>query len=262
MAKQLMIYDRAVPISSARHNDWSVRQDRNYAFAKDVNSVPLLAAEFLAAAPHYAIVFAGDENNVSPSVVLGIDNNINAYVAEDGSWTGEYIPAFIRRYPFVFARSDDGATFTLCIDEEFEGFNKDGVGERLFDAEGNRTQFLESMLKFTQDYQTLSDRTQRFCDRLREHDLLEGARAQFTLPGGQQAQLAGFFTINRDKLKALPEEVLREMLQTDELELCYAHLHSLQNLTPMTRKVAETRVAAAAPQAEEVEEPVEETADT
>ena len=256
MAKQLMIYDRAVPVSTDRHSDWSVRQDRNYSFVKEVNSVPLLAAEFLAAAPHYAIVFAGDENNVSPSVILGINNNTNAYVSDEGAWTGDYIPAFIRRYPFVFARSDDGATFTLCIDEEFEGFNKDGEGERLFDTKGNRTQFLESMLKFTQDYQTLSDRTQRFCDRLRENDLLEGARAQFTLPGGQQAQLAGFYTINRAKLKELPDDVLKEMFATDELELCFAHLHSLQNLTPMTRKVADAGASAAAPVVEE--EPAEE----
>ena len=77
MAKQLMIYDRAVPVSTERHSDWSVRQDRNYSFVKEVNSVPLLAAEFLAAAPNYAIVFAGDEDNVSPSVILGINNTTN-----------------------------------------------------------------------------------------------------------------------------------------------------------------------------------------
>jgi hypothetical protein len=238
MAKQLMIYERAVPVSSERHRDWSVVLGKSYGFAKAVNSVPLLAAEFLAAAPNFTIVFAGDAETVVPTVILGMRDQENGYVDAKGQWTAPYIPAFLRRYPFVFSRSEDGKTFTLCLDEEYEDFNKDGRGERLFDSEGNRTQFLESMLNFSREYQALFERTQLFCRRLKEHDLLEAAQAQFTLPGGQSTSLAGFFTISRDKLKALPPEVLAEMARTDELELCYAHLHSLANLTPMAQKIA------------------------
>lgn len=244
MTKQLMIYERAVPISSERHRDWSLEAGRNYAFAKEVNSVPLLAAEFIAAATDYAIVFAGDDKNIFPSVILGMRANENNAVDAEGNWTGGYVPAFLRRYPFVFARSDDGKTFTLCIDEEHEGFNKDGKGERLFDAEGKRTRYLESMLTFTREYQGLFDRTQLFCKRLMDHDLLKPAQAQFSLPGGQSAQLGGFFTLDRDKLKALPAEVLAEMAKTDELELCYVHLQSLNNLTPMARRIAASQAAA------------------
>lgn len=246
MAKQLMVYERAVPISAERHRDWSLQMGRNYGFATEVNSVPLLAAEFLAAASQFAIVFAGDDKEVFPSAILGMRQNHNAYVGEDGSWTGEYIPAFLRRYPFVFARSEDGQTFTLCVDEEFDGFNKDGRGERLFDSEGSRTQFLESMLTFTREYQSLFERTALFCRRLKEHDLLEAATAQFSLPDGQSSSLTGFYTISREKLKALSPDVLSEMTRTDELELCYAHLHSLRNLTPMARKLGDAIGAAPA----------------
>lgn len=244
MTKQLMVYENAVPVSAERHGDWSLQMGKDYGFAREVNSVPVLAAEFLAAAPQYAIVFAGDGKDVFPSIVLGMRANENAFVDEAGTWVGEYIPAFLRRYPFVFARSEDGETFTLCIDEEFDGFNKDGRGERLFDSEGSRTQFLDSMLNFTREYQSLFQRTTIFCRRLMENDLLEAASAQFSLPGGQSSSLTGFFTINREKLKALAPEVLSEMTRTDELELCYAHLHSLRNLTPMARKTAENLGAA------------------
>ena len=244
MSKQLMIYERAVPVSSERHRDWSVRMGKNYGFAREVNSVPLLAVEFLPAASDYAIVFAGDDKNVFPTVVLGMGQNQNAYVAEDGSWTGGYIPAFLRRYPFVFSRSEDGKTFTLCLDEEFEDFNKEGRGERLFDADGNRTQFLESMLNFTREYQTLFDRTSLFGKRLLEYDLLEPATAQFQLGDGQSRSLTGFLTISRERLKGLDPEKLSEMARTDELELCYAHLHSLRNLTPMAQKLSAVQAAA------------------
>lgn len=238
-----MIYERAVPVSSERHKGWSVRTGVDFSFAKNVNSVPLLAAEFIAACQDYAVVFAGDANTVFPSVILGMRDSENSHVDEKGSWTGSYIPAFLRRYPFVFASSDDNQTFTLCLDEEFEGFNKDGKGERMFDADGNRTQFLESQLAFAQEYQALFQRTQLFCKRLKEHDLLEPAQAQFNLADGEKAQLSGFFTISREKLKALPAETLAEMAKTDELELCYVHLNSLNNLTPMARRAAADQAA-------------------
>ena len=247
MSRQLMIYERAVPISSERHRDWSVQPHVDYGFAKKVNSVPLLAAEFITAATDHAIVFAGDENAVFPSVILGMRDNENGNVGPDGAWVGGYIPAFLRRYPFVFARSDDGKTFTLCMDEEFEGFNKDGKGERLFDADGKRTQYLESILTFAREYQALFERTQIFCNRLKEYDLLDAGQAQFNLPDGESSQLGGFFTINRAKLKALPPETLAKLAATDELELCYVHLQSLNNLTPMARRMASE---AAAPQKE------------
>lgn len=249
MTRQLMIYERAVPISSERHRDWSVQPHVDYGFAQKVNSVPLLAGEFIAAATDHAIVFAGDENAVFPSVILGMRDNENGNVGADGAWTGGYIPAFLRRYPFVFARSEDGKTFTLCMDEEFDGFNKDGKGERLFDADGNRTQYLESILTFAREYQALFDRTQLFCKRLKELDLLDAGQAQFNLPDGQSSQLGGFYTINRAKLKALPPETLAEMASTDELELCYVHLQSLNNLTPMARRMASEEAAPAKPKA-------------
>lgn len=238
MAKQLMIYERAVPVSSERHRDWSVVTGSDYGFAREINSVPLLGAEFIAAATDHAIVFAGDEQTVFPAVILGMRASENAHVDPEGRWTGGYIPAFLRRYPFVFSRSEDGGTFTLCLDEEFDGFNKDGRGERLFDSDGNRTRYLSTILTFTREYQALFDRTQLFCRRLKENDLLQPAQASFNLADRGQTRLGGFQTIDREKLKALAPETLAAMAGTDELELCYIHLQSLNNLTPMARRIA------------------------
>jgi len=58
--------------------------------------------------------------------------NENAYLDADEGWRANYVPAFIRRYPFVFSKSEDGQTFTLCIDEAFAGFNREGRGQALF----------------------------------------------------------------------------------------------------------------------------------
>ena len=185
----------------------------------------------------YPTDLAGEGDAVFPSVILGMQGNSNDHVNDDGTWRGNYVPAFLRRYPFVFSKSEDGETFTLCIDEEFEGFNNEGKGERLFDSEGGHTQYLETMLKFIQEYQAQFQRTQIFAQKLSEMGLLEPAQAQFQLDG-KQSSLAGFQTVNREKLKGLSAKKLKDLAATDELELCYLHLQSLNNLTPMARRLA------------------------
>jgi hypothetical protein len=232
----MLIYERAAQLSSEKHKDWSVKTGADYAFARQVNSVPLVAVEFPHAAAEYSIVFAGEGEGMMPIVILGMREDENLYLDEANAWNAKYIPAFIRRYPFVFSSDTDESTFTLCIDEEYAGFNQENRGERLFDTDGVRTQYLENVLRFVNDYQGQFQRTQLFCKKLLELDLLEPMQAQFTLSGGEQLRLAGFMAVNREKLKNLPEEKIAELFKTDELELVYLHLQSMTNFSAMAER--------------------------
>ena len=131
MSTQQLFYAQPTVVSQSQHAKASVDVARDYSFASSTNTVPLTAVEFPNAAAEYAIVFAGTEDAVMPAVVLGLRQQENLHVDEGGAWRGRYVPAFVRRYPFVFSSGDDGKTFTLCIDEGYPGFNKDGRGERL-----------------------------------------------------------------------------------------------------------------------------------
>lgn len=239
MTKQLLYYTKVVPVSKEQHGDWSVKATGDYGFARDSNSVPLMAVEFLAAAPEYAIVFAGTDDNIMPLAVLGAQSHENTFVDGDGRWDAKYIPAFVRRYPFVFTKNEDGSRFFLCIDEQYSGCNQNGSGERLFDSDGERTQYLDGVLNFVQEYQVQFARTQAFCNKLKELDLLEPMQARFNLPSGKNLSLTGFMAVNRDKLKALPAETLAELAGTDELELIYTHLQSMKNFSAMVERIAE-----------------------
>jgi len=163
-----MIYETAVPVSHARHGNWSVEVGTDYAFCRTVNSVPLMTAEFASAALEYAVVFGGTGETVMPVTVLGVRTNENLYVTMEGGWQAKYIPAFVRRYPFVFFSRDDSKTFTLCIDEAFPGFNQSGRGERLFGDDGKPTPYVENVLKFLGQYQREFQRTQAFCKKLKD----------------------------------------------------------------------------------------------
>jgi hypothetical protein len=238
MSSQLLIYESAVPVSSTRHAEASVEVGADYGFTRKVNSVPLMAVEFPHAAAEYAIVFGGTADAFVPAVILGMRGDENLYLSKDGGWEAKYIPAFVRRYPFVFASAQDGKTFTLCIDEAFPGFNREGRGQRLFGADQKPSTYVASVLKFLEQYQVEFRRTQAFCTRLKELNLLEPMRAQASLQSGQKLSLTGFMAVSRDKLKALPAEKLAELAKTNELELIYLHLQSMRNFSAMGERLA------------------------
>jgi hypothetical protein len=237
MTTQLLFYDTAVPVNSQRHRDLSLRGGADFGFARRANSVPLTAVEVRPAAAEYVVVFTSAGESVMPAAVLGVEPALNLFVKDDGTWDAAYVPAFVRRYPFVFADNPDATTLTLCIDESFGGCNREGRGERLFDSAGERTGYLETVLSFVKDYQIQLQRTQLFCKRLNGLGLLEPMQARFALPGGAQRSLTGFMAVSRTKLKALDRDTLGDLAASDELELIYLHLHSLQHFNRLVRRV-------------------------
>ena len=237
MAKQLMIYENVVLLNSQRHRDWSVKVGTDFSFARGASSVPLTAVEFRNAAIEFPIVFAKTGDQVMPIAVMGVKADENLFINDDGSLDAQYVPAFLRRYPFVFSGSEDGKTLSLCIDESYAGFNQEGRGERLFDAEGAQTQYLKGVLDFQQEYQVQFNQTKAFCAKLQELDLLETMTATLGLPEGQKFSLTGFLGITREKLMALSGDQLEPLARTGQLELAYCQIQSLSNFRRMAEKV-------------------------
>lgn len=227
MTKQLLIYNTAVPISRQRHATSFLEPATHFGFSRDINSVPLTAVEFPMAVRDYPIVFAGNPGEITPAVILGLRGDQNLFLTPDLTWAVKYVPAFIRRYPFIFSRVDD--RFLLCVDEEYEGFNSDGRGQPFFTPEGETAPFVATVMAFLQEYQNQFQRTQTFCSRIERLGLLEPMQAQVVSDGGETTLLSGFLAVSRAKLKALPADKLAELAGTDELELLYLHMQSLNN---------------------------------
>lgn len=247
MSKQLLIYNTALPISRARHFDCSLEPSEHFGFSAGINSVPLTAVEFPLAVAEYPIVFAGQPGELVPAVILGLHGDQNLFLTPELSWSAKYIPAFIRRYPFVFSRSGD--RFLLCVDEEYPGFNRQGHGQRFFAENGEMAPFVNNVLKFLQEYQSQFSRTQLFCAKVEKLDLLEPMQAQINIDGGERRLLSGFQAVNRAKLKALPGDKLAELAATDELELLYLHLQSMNNFEALKDRLIAVRQAPTAVEA-------------
>ena len=236
MGTQLLFYEAAVPVSANRHGDWAI-EPHDYSFSRNINSVPLTAVEFPAAAAEYAIVFAGQRGTLMPAAILGVRAAQNLFLDDKGGWDAKYVPAFVRRYPFVFSSPDQGKSFTLCIDETFAGFNREGRGQRLFDEDRKTSAYTDNVLKFLKQYQLEFQRTQAFCRKLEELDLLEPMQARISGESGERMSLAGFMAVDRNKLKALAPEQLAELARSDALEMIYVHLQSMRNFGLMRARM-------------------------
>ncbi|MBR0897681.1 SapC family protein [Bradyrhizobium tropiciagri] len=238
MTTQLLIYETVVPLSAARHHGCAIETKRNYEFSGKTNSVPLMAVEFPHAVSEYAIVFAGNKESIMPAVILGVREGENLFLSRDAKWDAKYVPAFVRRYPFVFSTSADGDRLILCIDEAYSGFNREARGQELFDADHKPTQYVQNVLTFLQEYQAQFNRTVAFCKKVLELDLLEPMQAQVETTAGEKLSLAGFMAVNREKLKALSGEKLAELAKSDALELLYLHLQSMRNFQALPSRLS------------------------
>ena len=231
MAKQMLLYESLVPVARDRHAGWSLDRGNDFSYCKAINACPLMIGEFSAAASSMPIVFSRSEDGVIPTAVLGIEADRSALVAEDGSWTGRYVPAFLRRYPFILATREGGTEYTLCLDETYSGLDRSGQrGARLFTETGEPTDVMTGSLEFAKNFQVETQRTQTFCKILQELGLLENMNVQIKLADGRQHAMTGFQTISRDRLKALPAEAVKTLFDSDGLELIYLHLASLANM--------------------------------
>lgn len=177
----------------------------------------------------------GAENSVFPVVLLGLEQKSNLFINKKGEWLADYIPAYVRRYPFILAM-DNTERFTVCIDESYPGFNTAKEGQPLFNDKGEEMQGLAQAVEFLKDYQKHVQLTNLFCENLKKLELLEPMEANIEFATGKKQKLGGFLGVNREKLKALEPARLAELVKSDQMELIYAHLHSLENLNSLMKR--------------------------
>jgi hypothetical protein len=232
VSKQLMMYDNIQPLND-NHLAWSVNFD-NHAYVSHMNSAPLLATEIVSAASEFPVIFSATsvEGEYLPLAVMGLKEGQNLLLNEQKILTTRYVPAFIRRYPFVLGGSKESDLMTVCIDEDSTAIVKDGSkGARLFTDLKEQTDYLKDVIEFLKDYQYRAEMTRVFTKKLHELDLLEPMSANITFGGNENAgfNISGFFVVKREKLKAISDADTLDLFKKDGLELIYAHMQSLAN---------------------------------
>ncbi len=199
-----LFYQRPRPLRADSDKALSLSAVPNFDFAANANVVPMIAAEMAVACRFFPILFTSTDIP-QPVALLGLRTGENLFVGADGIWAnGFYIPAYVRRYPFIFMESEDKSEYTLCIDEAASIIAK-GRKNPVFDKDGAPTEVTKTALAFCRDYQAHHGFTAQFIDALVKADLLVDHRADVTLASGEKIGLTGFKIIDETKFNALPD---------------------------------------------------------
>jgi hypothetical protein len=234
----VLLYERPVALSRDAHRDLRLRANgATFTYASRTNSVPLVCSEFQAAVSEYPIVFAADDKNeVLPVALLGLRQNENLFVSAEGSWDAAYVPAFVRRYPFLLAAKPAPDDFTVCIDEAYAGFSGGAEGEPLFSEGGVEAPALKQAIEFLNNFHGELKRTHAFIERLKALDLLMARVIHFSPKNSSPCVLQGFAVVDEQRLAALDDRQLGELVRTGYMRWIYAHLLSLNNVNALSRR--------------------------
>ena len=193
----------------------------------------MTVSEFVPASLSFPIIFAGERRQ--PLAVMGIEANVNMFVLPTGFFeVGVYVPAYIRRYPFVLANDESRGQFVVCIDRDAEMLG-DLPDLPFFDPAGQPTDYTKSCIQFCNDYEVEVKRTESFVTLLNELDLFETRKTTYTPPNpdGSPRNASGHRRILRRlgrSAQGAAAEKLRELMDNGALKQIFAHLNSLIRL--------------------------------
>lgn len=220
-----LFYESPVLLNSATHADLALKKNIGYGFAAKTNAVPITMMEMPQVAACYPIAFAADET-ATPVAIVGLRRDENLFVNKKNEWeAGNYIPAYVRRYPFIFAQSKNSDKFSLSADINKNTTEKNGE-QMFFNKDGTTTEVTNNALEFCKAYHAHAMSTLEFAKALVKQDLLVAREAVITLDNKQKINLGGLRVIDEQKLAKLPDNVVLDWHKKGWMAMAYAQLLS------------------------------------
>jgi hypothetical protein len=233
-----LLYRDLVPLSSLEHRTWKIRPMQDINLIANVHAVPVTADEFPIVQRFFPIVFATGPDPV-PLALMGLNEGANAFVKPDGTYADQtYLPAFVRRYPFLLAQLREGSDeLSLCFDPSSGMLGEFDEGQALFDENGEPAAPVKDALSFCEQFEGAAQRSNAFGKELDQMGLLEEGEVTIQHPETNQPYTyRGFRMINQEKLRELRGDQLRKMNQNGAMLLIHAHLFSLNLMSEVFNK--------------------------
>lgn len=220
-----LFYSAPAALDSKKHGTLGLNADFGLGFTKNVNAVPVNMIEMPQICHFYPIAFSPDEN-ATPVALLGLRDNENLFIDDKGEWAADsYIPAYIRRYPFIFSEVAGTDQLTLCVDMNAKVVN-DKSTQKFFDAEGKPTPLAQNALEFCKSYHAAAQQTLEFSKALYNSGLLVDRSAEINAGNGRRINFSGFRIVDEKKLAEMADEDFMEWRRRGWLPFLYAHLFS------------------------------------
>ena len=225
-----LFFNDLMPLNSRDHAKFRTRSVEAAPWLAGAHAIPLTVDEFVQAQRNYPIVFSSGDNPL-PLALMGLNEGVNTYVDDAGKVTEPvYLPAYIRRYPFMLAKLRPDATdLSLMFDPTSDAIGEFDDGELLFGEDGKPTDATSRVLEFCEQFEQAAQRTQAFLDEIKDADLLMDGEVSIQQEGVPQPYLyRGFRMVNQDKLRELPAAKLEEWHRNGLMMIIHAHIFSLE----------------------------------
>lgn len=220
------MFDNLEALDKVKHIGLRLVPQSRLGFAANLMTVPLAGSEMVEVAKMCPIVFpVGD---CVPQALMSLSGQRNAFIDDEGRWTASYLPAHIRRYPFILSEDKD-RSFVL-IESAAPHFSET-EGERLFDDSGDPTPLLLQTVDFLKAFQAEGRLTKTLFQKVADAGLLVDQEIKVEDAKKRVHRINGLRAISREKLGALPDETFLEWRRDGILPLIYAHLASLGNVS-------------------------------
>jgi hypothetical protein len=221
------MFEKIVVLNSTQPSALRLAPTTDWRFCASELLVPLAYTEMADAAREYPLVFLNDKPLVY--ALLGFEQGVNAYVADDGRWRAHYRPARLRAYPFALAPvPGQTGRFALVMDADAPQLLQP-QGEPLF-VGGQPGPELKARKALLEAMAQAEPATRRVVQAIRAAGLLVDRAVQVREPAPDRPALGGFQVIDERALNALPDAAFAALRQAGALPLVYAHLLSMANL--------------------------------
>jgi len=200
---------KPVQLDNNTHRDLRIVTTRGAAWGDDLMATPVFPNEFRDAQAYYPIVFQPADNGpgMQPVALLGLRQGENLFLEPHG-WDAPYIPLALERGPFMIGRA--GTEMTVHVDMDSPRIGR-GEGEAVFMPHGAATDYLERMNSVLAAIHQGVEATAPFVATLMRHDLIESFALDIEAADGSQNRLAGFSTINEERLARLDTSAIVEL---------------------------------------------------
>ena len=224
-----LLYRGLEPLTRQLHGQQKVRRIDTIAGIDAAHAVPLTVDEFMLAGRFFPIIFSAGEDPV-PLALMGLHEGANTFFNDSGKLIDPnvYVPAYLRRYPFMLARLTEATDqLSLCFDPTANAVGDFDDGDLLFDGE-NPSAATNEILGFCEQFEQAGQRTAAFMTDLKGMGLLMEGEVAIQPEGSEQPFVyRGFQMIDEAKFRELRGDELRKMNQNGMLGLVMAHLFSL-----------------------------------
>lgn len=212
-------------LNSTEHQQLRIITERGAAYGDAMMCALTFPEEFRGLQASYPIVFTPNHDSGSYDAValFGFERGENLFLGP-GGWDAPALPLSVQRLPFLMGEHNGELVMKIDLDSPRVSTSS---GQALFLTYGGSSEYMEHM---TSVLRTLHDglrAAREFFAALQALQLIESFVMEIELDDGSEHRLEGYYTINEERLLALPGDTLERLARSGHLVPIHMAIASL-----------------------------------